>query len=180
MPPRPHDPLPRAGASADISTPSRTPSPPGRTATTKPATVARATLAITTGARPSAATASAPGRIEGPDHRELAQAEQDPTARGPEKTLAQEPAGDAREGIGPDSGNRKRDETRHPAEDRWQHDDQKRQGQRQARESRRFDRSGSSTRPQPQSVSSIVSEREPPANPTAATRPPAHIITSVS
>ena len=36
-------------------------------------------------------------RIERPDHRELAQAEQDPAARGPEKTLAQEPRRDARQ-----------------------------------------------------------------------------------
>ena len=68
------------GPSADISTPSRTPSPPGSTATTKPATVASATLAITTGARPRAIRVCRAGRVERAHHRELAQAQQDPAA----------------------------------------------------------------------------------------------------
>ena len=60
------------------------------------------------------------------------------------------------------------------------HDDQKRQGQHQARRGARLDRMGSSTRPKPPKRELDRLDREPPANPAAATKPPAHIITSVS
>ncbi len=84
---------PRAGASVAMSTPSRTPSPPGRTATANPATVARATPATICGQSPGAT----PGD-DRPDHRHLAQPQQGPAPDGQQEPLAQQPPREARAG----------------------------------------------------------------------------------
>ena len=168
---------PRAGARAVISTPSRTPRPPGITATTNPATVASATRG---GDRPARARRGhAAPRLHRPDHRELAQAQQDPAERRPEQPLAQQPARETaaapparRPGIGrlisPASRRNTGGDDHH----------QERQAQPQAETPPGG--TAAARRPQPGRVNATRPESPAIANPAAATRPPAAIMTRVS
>ena len=117
---RRHDRLirPRAGARADISTPSRTPSPPGSTATTNPATVAerhagdhhrRKAKCKQLDRRPQDRTNGPPRAGSG-----RARSSRPRTRAAP----AQEPAVSRGNASRPDPGDRQRDQARQPAENR--------------------------------------------------------------
>ena len=104
----------RRAPGSPSSTPSRTPRPPGKTATTNPATVASATLPMTNGHR-SGGNAAGCHRA---DHRDLAQAQQDPARRptraGPRASSRRENRGRA---SGPTPGNGTLTSARDPRED---------------------------------------------------------------
>ena len=120
---------PIAGASVDISIPSRTPSPPGSTATTKPATVARATLAITTGTRPKTITASVPAGSNARTTASWLKPSKIQPHDDQSRPWNQEPAREARHRLRAHAGDRQADQSRQSAEYRGHGQHDKRQPQ---------------------------------------------------
>ena len=149
---------PSAGVKAVIKTPSRTPRPPGITATANPATVASATPPIDRRPEPDRHAR----RCDRPDDGHLAQAEQDPAGQRPEQPLSQQSARDRRQRVGTDSRKRHADQPRHPGKD---------QG---------IDQRPGTPTPSPPPSAAAQPCAGGTANPSAAISPPAAIMTSVS